>query len=608
MRNAPMVVVLVAAAFSAGVRAQFGMLDPGSVNGWVVVPDAADLEPATSLTVEAWFFVDAAGLAGATTPTILRKNPAASSYPYALRYVPATNSVTFGVWTVTGGLVTVGSPGGVSPNAWHHAAGTYDGATTKLYVDGQLVASAPKTGALVQTTATLVLASGVNAAETWRGTLDEIRIWNVARTQAAIQATRFVRLDGGAGLIAAWHFDQGLFVDAVGGHGGAPVGGATIVPSTSPLPPAHLNAAASAPIGAALHYALLTPPFTPYYLDVTFAGSQPGTPVPAPASGTFPLNPPFLFTDYGPYLPGVFTNFVGFTDADGEATAQFDLPNVAGLIGTSLTAAFFTIDPFAPLALGSISNPATAVVVPAPPTVAGVAPSSGPSLGGTPVVVTGTNFATGAVVRFDGVAATAVVVVSPTTITCVTPPNPTGPSNVQVQVPGIGAGTANGAFTFFQPVVVSSATPANAVPGATVTLAGAAFQTGATVTVGGVPAVVTAVTATSLSFVQPSGFSCNAAVVVTMPNGLTGQIVTNPPPGVSGTLNASGPAAGGATFTIIGSNFTPLTSVAVGGAAATVVSQTPVTLTVVAPPGTPGPAAVVVTSWNCTASTSYLYL
>ncbi len=60
------------------------------------------------------------------------------------------------------------------------------------------------------------------------------------------------------------------------------------------------------------------------------------------------------------------------------------------------------------------------------PTVSSISPDSGPGGGGTAVTILGTNFTSGASVKFGGIAATSVVVVSPTQITCVTPPMPAG--------------------------------------------------------------------------------------------------------------------------------------------------------------------------------------
>ena len=81
------------------------------------------------------------------------------------------------------------------------------------------------------------------------------------------------------------------------------------------------------------------------------------------------------------------------------------------------------------------------------PTVASVTPNNGPTAGGTPVTITGTNFATGATATFDGIAATSVVVVNSTTITAVTPADTAGSVTVAVTVSGQTGALSNG-FTY----------------------------------------------------------------------------------------------------------------------------------------------------------------
>ena len=55
-----------------------------------------------------------------------------------------------------------------------------------------------------------------------------------------------------------------------------------------------------------------------------------------------------------------------------------------------------------------------------------VKPNNGPTVGGTPVTITGTNFSSGAGVTFGAMAATNVVVVNSTTITATTPAQAAG--------------------------------------------------------------------------------------------------------------------------------------------------------------------------------------
>lgn len=82
------------------------------------------------------------------------------------------------------------------------------------------------------------------------------------------------------------------------------------------------------------------------------------------------------------------------------------------------------------------------------PTVTAVTPPSGSTAGGTPVTISGTNFANNAAVTFGGVAATNVVVVNATTITATTPAYAAGAVSVTVANPDLQTGTKSSAYTY----------------------------------------------------------------------------------------------------------------------------------------------------------------
>ncbi len=106
---------------------------------------------------------------------------------------------------------------------------------------------------------------------------------------------------------------------------------------------------------------------------------------------------------------------------------------------------------------------------PPAPTVSAVAPSSGPSSGGTSVTVRGTNFAVGNTVTFGATAATGVTVASSTSLTA-TAPAGSGTINVTVSGPGgTSATSAADQFTYVNPPpttpTVSSISPSGGPTG-----------------------------------------------------------------------------------------------------------------------------------------------
>ena len=101
-------------------------------------------------------------------------------------------------------------------DAWQHVAATYDGATMRLYVDGEEVASGAVPFSIADATAALWIGNSErNPARTFPGAIDEVRIWNRARSAAAIQMTMDEELgdpytaSADSGLVGYWRFDEG---------------------------------------------------------------------------------------------------------------------------------------------------------------------------------------------------------------------------------------------------------------------------------------------------------------------------------------------------------------------------------------------------------------
>jgi hypothetical protein len=91
---------------------------------------------------------------------------------------------------------------------WHHIAYTFDLMNSVLYVDGVSVDSeAQPTDTHTPTSAWLGSIDG--SANLYKGEMDEVRVWSVARTAAQVQADMHHRPAASeAGLVAYWTFDD----------------------------------------------------------------------------------------------------------------------------------------------------------------------------------------------------------------------------------------------------------------------------------------------------------------------------------------------------------------------------------------------------------------
>jgi hypothetical protein len=235
------------------------------------------------------------------------------------------------------------------------------------------------------------------------------------------------------------------------------------------------------------------------------------------------------------------------------------------------------------------------------PTVTGVSPNTGSTAGGTSVTITGTNFATGATVKFGSTAATNVVVVSGTSITATTPAGSAGPVTVTVTVEGQSGSLVSG-LTYIGAPTVTSVSPSSGTTagGTAVTISGANFGNGATVRFGSAAATNVVVTgSTSITATTPAGSAGAATVTVTV-SGQSGSLTSGftyaVVPTVTGVSPNTGTTAGGTAVTITGSNFASGATVKFGSTAATnvvVVSSTSITAT--NPAGTVGRVTVTAT-------------
>jgi Concanavalin A-like lectin/glucanases superfamily/Secretion system C-terminal sorting domain/Ig-like domain CHU_C associated len=99
---------------------------------------------------------------------------------------------------------------------WYHVAATYDGTTRKIYVNGIVVGQdTPPANTLNVTNTSNVTIGRTNdpllGLEYFNGSLDDVRVWNVARTEQQIFGSKNCELQGTeTGLIAYYKFNQGL--------------------------------------------------------------------------------------------------------------------------------------------------------------------------------------------------------------------------------------------------------------------------------------------------------------------------------------------------------------------------------------------------------------
>ena len=259
------------------------------------------------------------------------------------------------------------------------------------------------------------------------------------------------------------------------------------------------------------------------------------------------------------------------------------------------------------------------------PTVLSVTPTSGPIAGGTPVIITGSNFGPDSTVAFgnggnSGFATNVVVSADGTTISAVTPAHSAGLVAVTVADAG-GTGVLPNAYTYVGHPVITSVVP-NEGPSAggnTVAIHGTGLSGTTSVTFGGTPVPpgdITNVSATEVDVTAPAGTAgTTVSVNDTTPGGtatLANAYTYVAPPTVASFTPTDGPTAGGTLVTFTGTNLSNTSAITFGGVAGTgLANLTSTSVTVLTPANpTPGPVAVALTTpgGTVTAAQQFTYV
>jgi chitodextrinase len=160
-------------------------------NDWVTVPDAASLDVAGAVTLEAWVRPNG----GPSWRTIVLKENG-STLAYAL-YAAASGGTPMGVVLTGGSQQKLSGPSALPANTWTHLALTYNGAQMRLFVNGVERATKAVTGAMPNSSGPLRIGGNdVWRSEWFKGELDEIRVYNRALSVTEIQADMSTPLPG----------------------------------------------------------------------------------------------------------------------------------------------------------------------------------------------------------------------------------------------------------------------------------------------------------------------------------------------------------------------------------------------------------------------------
>ncbi len=147
----------------------------------VSINDSASLHLQAAMTLEAW--VNPTAVTASWRDVIYKGND-----NYYLMATTHLNSVPASGGTIAGAGTDVFGTGALALNTWAHLAVTYDGAALRLYVNGTQVATKAQTGQIQVSVNPLQIGGDQFYGQYFKGTIDEVRVYNLALTAAQVQS------------------------------------------------------------------------------------------------------------------------------------------------------------------------------------------------------------------------------------------------------------------------------------------------------------------------------------------------------------------------------------------------------------------------------------
>ena len=175
------------------------------VDDLVTIPDAVGLDLVNALTVSAWFYFTG-GVSG--EPGLVQKDGPGSFGRYGLWV--RDDEIDFCVY-IDGGSQQCMFSSTLPLNTWTHVAGVFDGTEMRLYLDGVLNTSASLVGTVSTSDEPLYIGADPTQGLYLPGHIDEVSVWNIARSQSEIMIGMDTPMMGNeAGLVGYWRLDEGM--------------------------------------------------------------------------------------------------------------------------------------------------------------------------------------------------------------------------------------------------------------------------------------------------------------------------------------------------------------------------------------------------------------
>ena len=149
------------------------------------ISDSASLDITDNITIEAW--VNPTTVDADHRRIVIKSHTSWADPYYMYTLWVHTDGLGFGFYDGT--TRHWANNGSVSTGSWQYVAATYNGTTQEWYIDGSSVGTANVTATIATNNQPLIIGSALAATTRFHGSIDEVRISNVARSSAWLETS-----------------------------------------------------------------------------------------------------------------------------------------------------------------------------------------------------------------------------------------------------------------------------------------------------------------------------------------------------------------------------------------------------------------------------------
>jgi len=151
---------------------------------YISVPNAASLQPTSAISLSGWIYLRTFGSGVDIDPIIRKGDSNPNNYQLAVDSGAGVPQIHMMLdENDNAGLAGTTT---ILPNTWYYIAGTWDGTTRQVYLNGNQDNNGSRTGTIGTDTRALYLGGRIGLTDSINGILDEVRISNIRRSASWI--------------------------------------------------------------------------------------------------------------------------------------------------------------------------------------------------------------------------------------------------------------------------------------------------------------------------------------------------------------------------------------------------------------------------------------